>query len=76
MSSFLEKFKFCSLSDIAICVKLLLINFCCFLIVLKTTSQQVQVIVSAEEFGAKEKSPYNSYICSDIPSSSLSDIIR
>ncbi|XP_048321022.2 polycomb group protein EMBRYONIC FLOWER 2 isoform X1 [Ziziphus jujuba] len=41
-----------------------------------TTSRQVQVTVSAEEFGAKEKSPYNSYICSDIPSSSLSDIIR
>lgn len=44
--------------------------------ILKTTSRQVQVTVSAEEFGAKEKSPYNSYICSDIPSSSLSDIIR
>ncbi|XP_042988300.1 polycomb group protein EMBRYONIC FLOWER 2-like isoform X2 [Carya illinoinensis] len=37
---------------------------------------QVQVIISAEEIGAKEKSPYNSYMCSDIPSSSLSHIIR
>ncbi|KAF5456220.1 hypothetical protein F2P56_025725 [Juglans regia] len=41
-----------------------------------STSQQVQVIISAEEIGAKEKSPYNSYMCSDIPSSSLSHIIR
>ncbi|PON83353.1 Polycomb protein, VEFS-Box [Trema orientale] len=40
------------------------------------TSQQVQVTVSAEEFGAKEKSPYNSYMCNDVPSSSLSHIIR
>ncbi|GMN57798.1 hypothetical protein TIFTF001_026899 [Ficus carica] len=41
-----------------------------------STSQQVQVTVSAEQFGAKEKSPYNSYICNDVPSSSLSHIIR
>ncbi|XP_075649265.1 polycomb group protein EMBRYONIC FLOWER 2 isoform X1 [Castanea sativa] len=41
-----------------------------------TTLQQVQVTISAEEMGAKEKSPYNSYICGDIPSSSLSHIIR
>ncbi|XP_059459620.1 polycomb group protein EMBRYONIC FLOWER 2 isoform X3 [Corylus avellana] len=41
-----------------------------------STSQQVQVTISAEEIGAKEKSPYNSYICSDVPSSSLSHIIR
>ncbi|XP_068337816.1 polycomb group protein EMBRYONIC FLOWER 2-like isoform X4 [Pyrus communis] len=40
-------------------------------------SQLVQVTISAEEFGAREKSPYNStYICSDIPSSSLPHIIR
>ncbi|XP_062163444.1 polycomb group protein EMBRYONIC FLOWER 2 isoform X1 [Alnus glutinosa] len=41
-----------------------------------STPQQVQVTISAEEIGAKEKSPYNSYICSDVPSSSLSHIIR
>ncbi|XP_021905596.1 polycomb group protein EMBRYONIC FLOWER 2 isoform X2 [Carica papaya] len=41
------------------------------------TAQQVQVTISAEEIGAKEKSPYNSYTCSDISSSStLSHIIR
>ncbi|PON69774.1 hypothetical protein PanWU01x14_085580 [Parasponia andersonii] len=40
------------------------------------TSQHIQVTVSAEEFGAKEKSPYNSYMCNDVPSSSLSHIIR
>ncbi|RXH84105.1 hypothetical protein DVH24_027004 [Malus domestica] len=40
-------------------------------------SQLVQVTISAEEYGAREKSPYNStYICSDIPSSSLPHIIR
>ncbi|KAK4838744.1 hypothetical protein QYF36_016104 [Acer negundo] len=38
--------------------------------------QQVHVIISAEESGAKEKSPYNSYTCSDVSSSSLSRIIR
>ena len=43
---------------------------------LKSNSQQVQVTISAEEFGAREKSPYNSYVCSDVPSSSLSHIIR
>ncbi|KAM6601293.1 polycomb group protein EMBRYONIC FLOWER 2 isoform X2 [Cannabis sativa] len=41
-----------------------------------STSQQVQVTVSAEEMCAKEKSPYNSYMSNDIPSSSLSHIIR
>ncbi|KAL5537545.1 hypothetical protein UlMin_045740, partial [Ulmus minor] len=41
-----------------------------------STPQQVQVTVFAEELGAKEKSPYNSYMCSDFPSSSLSDIVR
>ncbi|XP_041021484.1 polycomb group protein EMBRYONIC FLOWER 2-like isoform X1 [Juglans microcarpa x Juglans regia] len=40
-----------------------------------STSQQVQVNISAEEIGAQEKSPYNSYLCSDAPSS-LSHIIR
>ncbi|KAM1278798.1 hypothetical protein ACFX2J_030774 [Malus domestica] len=39
-------------------------------------SQLVQVTISAEEFGAREKSPYSTYICSDIPSSSLPHIIR
>ncbi|TXG70004.1 hypothetical protein EZV62_004939 [Acer yangbiense] len=38
--------------------------------------QQVHVIISAEESGAKEKSPYNSYTCSDVSSPSLSRIIR
>ncbi|KAK1556449.1 hypothetical protein Q3G72_005174 [Acer saccharum] len=41
-----------------------------------STKQQVHVIISAEETGAKEKSPYNSYTCSDVSSSSLSRIIR
>ncbi|KAK8576417.1 hypothetical protein V6N13_032339 [Hibiscus sabdariffa] len=36
----------------------------------------LQVIISAEEIGAKETSPYNSYTCSGISSSSLSHIIR
>ncbi|KAG6782969.1 hypothetical protein POTOM_012396 [Populus tomentosa] len=44
----------------------------CFL---KNTSQ-LQVNVSAEEVGAKEKSSYHSYTCGDISSSSLSHIIR
>ncbi|XP_024198431.1 polycomb group protein EMBRYONIC FLOWER 2 isoform X1 [Rosa chinensis] len=39
-------------------------------------SQQVQVNISAEELGAREKSPYNTYIRNDIPSSSLAHIIR
>ncbi|KAK2652353.1 hypothetical protein Ddye_012209 [Dipteronia dyeriana] len=38
--------------------------------------QKVHVIISAEESGAKEKSPYNSYTCSDVSSSLLSRIIR
>ncbi|GMJ13666.1 EMBRYONIC FLOWER 2, CYTOKININ RESISTANT 1 [Hibiscus trionum] len=37
---------------------------------------QLQVIISAEEVGEKEKSPYNSYTCSGISSSSLAHIIR
>ncbi|CAI0450550.1 unnamed protein product, partial [Linum tenue] len=39
-------------------------------------ASQVQVNVSAEEIGAREKSPYHSYTCSDVSSSSLSHIIR
>ncbi|XVE63842.1 hypothetical protein DITRI_Ditri07aG0053600 [Diplodiscus trichospermus] len=39
-------------------------------------SMQLQVIISAEEAGAKEKSPYNAYTCSGVSSSSLSHIIR
>ncbi|KAL6980917.1 hypothetical protein U1Q18_022553 [Sarracenia purpurea var. burkii] len=37
--------------------------------------RQVEVIISAEEVGAKERSPYNSYSYGDIPTS-LSHIIR
>ncbi|KAK9266346.1 hypothetical protein L1049_012678 [Liquidambar formosana] len=37
---------------------------------------QVQVNIFAEEVGAKEKSPYDSYTYNEIPSSSLSHIIR
>ncbi|XP_038877126.1 polycomb group protein EMBRYONIC FLOWER 2 isoform X9 [Benincasa hispida] len=40
------------------------------------TAQQVQVTISAEEFGARDKSPYDSYTYSEIPSSSLSHMIR
>ncbi|KAJ4706526.1 Polycomb group EMBRYONIC FLOWER 2-like protein [Melia azedarach] len=40
------------------------------------TTQQVHITISAEEFGVKDKSPYDSYTCSDISSSSLSRIIR
>lgn len=42
----------------------------------KHTAQQVQVTISAEEFGARDKSPYDSYTYSEIPSSSLSHMIR
>ncbi|XP_022140940.1 polycomb group protein EMBRYONIC FLOWER 2 isoform X3 [Momordica charantia] len=38
--------------------------------------RQVQVTISAEEFGARDKSPYDSYTYSEIPSSSLSLMIR
>ncbi|TKY53548.1 Polycomb group protein EMBRYONIC FLOWER 2 [Spatholobus suberectus] len=38
-------------------------------------SKQVQITISAEEFGAKEKSPYLSYAGSEVPSSSLSHMI-
>ncbi|XP_024958558.2 polycomb group protein EMBRYONIC FLOWER 2 isoform X1 [Citrus sinensis] len=41
-----------------------------------STSQQVHVTISAEEIGGRDKSPYNSYTCSDISSPSLSRIIR
>ncbi|KAF5959779.1 hypothetical protein HYC85_000988 [Camellia sinensis] len=40
------------------------------------TPLQVEVIISAEEIGAKEKSPYSSYSCNDIATSSFSHIIR
>ncbi|KAH1189817.1 Polycomb group protein EMBRYONIC FLOWER 2 [Glycine max] len=40
-----------------------------------STSKQVQITISAEEFGAKEKSPYLSYAGSEVPSSSLSHMI-
>ncbi|MBA0674102.1 hypothetical protein Goari_015714 [Gossypium aridum] len=36
---------------------------------------QLQVIISANEVGVKEKSPYNSYTCSGVSSSSLPHII-
>ncbi|GFP80747.1 polycomb group protein embryonic flower 2 [Phtheirospermum japonicum] len=39
-------------------------------------SQQLQVRISAEEVGAKDKSPYDSFSYSDIPSSTLPQIIR
>lgn len=38
--------------------------------------QQAEVIISAEEVGAKEISPYDLYTYNDIPASSLSHIIR
>ncbi|KAK4787664.1 hypothetical protein SAY86_011497 [Trapa natans] len=38
--------------------------------------QQLQVLVSAEESGSKEKSIYNSYIYNGITSSALSNIMR
>ncbi|KAK7279086.1 hypothetical protein RJT34_24130 [Clitoria ternatea] len=41
-----------------------------------STSKQVQITISAEEFGAKEKFPYLSYAGSELPSSSLSPIMR
>ncbi|KAJ1395011.1 Polycomb protein, VEFS-Box [Sesbania bispinosa] len=40
------------------------------------TSKQVQITISAEEFGAKEKSPYHSYAGSEVPPSSLTRIMR
>ncbi|XP_028111744.1 polycomb group protein EMBRYONIC FLOWER 2-like isoform X1 [Camellia sinensis] len=40
------------------------------------TPLQVEVIISAEEIGAKEKSPYSSYSCNDMATSSFSHIIR
>ncbi|XP_021634883.1 polycomb group protein EMBRYONIC FLOWER 2 isoform X2 [Manihot esculenta] len=39
-------------------------------------SQHIQVNISVEEVGAKEKSPYHSYTCGDMSSSSLSHITR
>lgn len=43
---------------------------------LKSSPQQVQVTISAEEVGATEKSPYSSFSLDDISSSSLLQIIR
>ncbi|KAJ1389071.1 putative polycomb group protein EMBRYONIC FLOWER 2 isoform [Sesbania bispinosa] len=40
------------------------------------TSKQVQITISAEEFGAKEKSPYHSFAGSEVASSSLTRIMR
>ncbi|OWM79428.1 hypothetical protein CDL15_Pgr022840 [Punica granatum] len=40
-----------------------------------SAQRQIRVVVCAEEVGAKEKSPYSSYICNEITSSSLSNII-
>ncbi|XVF11297.1 hypothetical protein REPUB_Repub08aG0014600 [Reevesia pubescens] len=39
-------------------------------------SLQLQVIISAEEVGDRERSPYNSYACSGVSSSSPSHIFR
>ncbi|TYJ25439.1 hypothetical protein E1A91_A07G050400v1 [Gossypium mustelinum] len=39
------------------------------------SSSALQVIISAKEVGVKEKSPYNSYTCSGVSSSSLPHII-
>ncbi|KAK9275790.1 hypothetical protein L1049_023059 [Liquidambar formosana] len=39
-------------------------------------SQQVQVNISVQEVGAKERSPYISYAYNDVPTASLSNIIR
>ncbi|CAK9135101.1 unnamed protein product [Ilex paraguariensis] len=41
-----------------------------------STPKQLQVIISGEEVGAKERSPYNLYSYNEIPTSSLSHIIR
>ncbi|KAI4351274.1 hypothetical protein L6164_005650 [Bauhinia variegata] len=40
------------------------------------TPKRLQITISAEEFGAKEKSPYHTYKGSEVPASSLSHIIR
>ena len=37
---------------------------------------KLQVNISAEELGARDKSPYNTYILNDISSSSVAHIIR
>ncbi|KAF7825086.1 polycomb group protein EMBRYONIC FLOWER 2 isoform X1 [Senna tora] len=41
-----------------------------------STSKQVQITISAEEFGAKEKSTHHTYAGSEVPSASLPHIIR
>ncbi|OVA10594.1 Polycomb protein [Macleaya cordata] len=38
--------------------------------------QQLQVKISAQEVGAKERSPYNSYTYNNVPTSSLPHIVR
>ncbi|XP_031740638.1 polycomb group protein EMBRYONIC FLOWER 2 isoform X6 [Cucumis sativus] len=40
------------------------------------TAHQVQVTISAEELGSRDKSPYDSYTYNEKPSSSLSNVIR
>ncbi|KAH9678692.1 polycomb group protein EMBRYONIC FLOWER 2 [Citrus sinensis] len=40
------------------------------------SGSSVHVTISAEEIGGRDKSPYNSFTCSDISSPSLSRIIR
>ncbi|KAJ1404799.1 Polycomb protein, VEFS-Box [Sesbania bispinosa] len=42
----------------------------------KSTSKQVQITFSAEEFGAKERSPYLTYSSRNLPCSPLSRILR
>ncbi|GMI75667.1 EMBRYONIC FLOWER 2, CYTOKININ RESISTANT 1 [Hibiscus trionum] len=46
------------------------------ILIQNSSNSLLMVIISAEEIGAKEKSPYNSYTCSGISTSSLSHIIR
>ncbi|XP_019435555.1 PREDICTED: polycomb group protein EMBRYONIC FLOWER 2 isoform X2 [Lupinus angustifolius] len=38
--------------------------------------KRIQITISAEEFGAQEKSPFHTYAGSEVPSTSLSHIIR
>ncbi|KAL4178572.1 hypothetical protein AMTRI_Chr13g115720 [Amborella trichopoda] len=64
-SSFLERGGF----DGENCIRFQIHN-------LSTVQMRVQVNVSVQEVGAKERSPYDSYTYDDIPISSLSHIIR
>ncbi|KAL3837861.1 hypothetical protein ACJIZ3_022452 [Penstemon smallii] len=43
---------------------------------MKAMSQQLQVSIAAEEVGAKERSPYDSFSYNDVPSSILPQIVR